>query len=230
MICGIMQPSYIPWRGAFDLIQRVDVYVFYDDVQYVKRSWRNRNRIKTASGTKWLTIPVQARGNITDGIPIRSIRLDAGQDWSRSHREQLHQAYRQAPHYRSQAGLLDRIYAEIPELLADFTIATTELLARALGIEDTRFVRSSELDVVGTGTDRVASIMEAVGADHLINGPTARGYTDEALLTSRGLSTEYIKYDYAEYPQLHGPYEPQLSVLDMMLMVGAQARHHLGSR
>jgi len=229
MNCAIMQPSYIPWRGSFDLIHKSDVYVFYDDVQYTKRSWRNRNRIKTPAGPRWLTIPVHARGNITEATPIHRIHIDDEQLWNVSHREKLHQCYRTAPHYARIAELLDRIYAQTTELLADFTIATTIAVARELGIGKTQFLRASELGVSGCGTERVLSILRRVEADHLINGPTARAYTDEKLLQREGITVEYMSYDYPEYPQLHGPFDGNLSILDLMLMVGPDAPRYIWS-
>nr|NIM01464.1 hypothetical protein [Acidobacteriota bacterium]NIM62675.1 hypothetical protein [Acidobacteriota bacterium]NIO59915.1 hypothetical protein [Acidobacteriota bacterium]NIQ86089.1 hypothetical protein [Acidobacteriota bacterium]NIT11605.1 hypothetical protein [Acidobacteriota bacterium] len=177
MICGITQPSYLPWRGFFDLLSRCEVFVWFDDVQYTRRSWRNRNRIKDSSAVRWLSVPVHAHGH-QEGLAIRDVRIDEATDWRRSHRESLHQAYRTAPHYGDCAPLLDELYADRFELLADFTIHTTTLLAQRLGIEGIRFVRSSELSVSGSGTERVVAIMQAVGAEHLVNGPTAKAYTD----------------------------------------------------
>lgn len=222
-----MQPSYVPWRGTFHLIQKAEVYVFYDDVQYTKRSWRNRNRIKGPAGPRWLTIPVHAKGSITERIPIHRIGIDWDTPWNRAHRDVLHQTYRRAPHYRRYAGLLDRIYATSAVLLADFVIETTVVLARELGIDKTRFLRSSQLPAEGGQTDRVLSILRLAGADHLINGPTARAYTDEGKLERAGITLEYMTYDYPEYPQMHGTFDAQLSILDLLLMVGPRAPDYI---
>src|SRR5690349_23027808 len=140
--CAIVQPSYIPWRGYFDLIRRVDLFVFYDDVQYDRRGWRNRNRVKTPNGTQWLTIPVQARGAQTEHLPINTIRT-AQDGWPQRHLETLHRLYGKAPHFDQYLPWLERVYADPPELLADFTIASTHDLAKMLGIATTRFMRSS---------------------------------------------------------------------------------------
>lgn len=230
MNVAITQPSYIPWRGAFHLIQRSDVFVFFDDVQYTRRSWRNRNRIKGPRDVRWLSVPVHSRGLHREGTPIHRIAIDWEQDWARSHREKIKQCYLEAPCYRSYEALLDRLYAGRPALLADFTIETTVALARELGIRHTRFLRSSELTVSGEKTERVLAILREVGATHFINGPTARAYTDEALLRRAGLSLEYMRYDYPPYPQLHEPFTPEVSILDLLFMVGKAAPRYIWDR
>src|SRR5512138_3045483 len=118
MNCVILQPSYIPWRGYFDQIYRADIFVFYDDVQYDKHGWRNRNRIKTTAGPQWLTIPVSSKGNTTSGLLLKDTRITWTQDWSRKHASTLRQSYSRAPHFAEYVGLLDEIYAKRPELLA----------------------------------------------------------------------------------------------------------------
>lgn len=227
MNCVILQPSYIPWRGYFHQMRKADVFVFFDDVQYTKKSWRSRNRIKGRERTQWLTIPVHARGSITNRTPIKDIRIDWTTAWNVYHREKLREYYERAPFYGPYSELLDRLYATRAERLADFTIASSIELARALSILDTRFVRSSELDAPGEGTGRVLSILRRVGASHLINGPTARAYTDESLLTAAGITIEYMRYDYPPYPQLAEPFDPQVSILDLLLMVGPDAPRYI---
>jgi hypothetical protein len=220
---AIIQPSYIPWRGYFHQIQKADVFIFYDDVQYDKHGWRNRNRVKTANGTLWLTIPVAARGNVVERTPIREIRCASG-DWGRKHWATLQQSYRRAPHFERYAPLLETFYARRDELLAELTIDLTQQLARQLGIEDTRFVRSSELEgITGSGTDRLLALLRAVGGRHFISGPTARNYIDEGKLADAGVTLEYMKYEYPEYAQLHPPYDPFVSILDLLFMVGPDA-------
>jgi hypothetical protein len=223
MECVINQPSYLPWRGYFHQIRKADLFVFFDDVQYTKRSWRNRNRITGPAGTRWLTIPVHAHGAITQGIPIHRIRIDWTTDWARSHREKIKQFYRKAPFYRRYEPLLDSFYSRRPERLADFVIDTTVELARELGIRDTRFVRSSELGIPGRGFERVLAILREVGATHFVNGPTAREYTDDDRLAEAGITVEYMSYEYPPYPQNTDPFDPQLSILDLMFMTGDDA-------
>jgi hypothetical protein len=225
--CVILQPSYIPWRGYFHQIEKADVFVLLDDVQYDKRSWRNRNRIKTANGTIWLTVPVRARGSMTEVIPINRIRIDNSRPWRRKHRAALHHGYSKAPFYRRYEPLLEAFYARKDDLLADFDIEFTVALAVELGISDTRFVRSSSLDVSGAKTDRLVRILKEVGATHYITGPTARRYLDEGALHREGLSVEYMTYDYPEYEQLHPPFDPNMSILDLLMMTGPEAPRYI---
>lgn len=227
MKCVILQPSYIPWRGFFDQIRRADVFVFYDDVQYDKHGWRNRNQIKTKQGKQWLTIPVIAKGAVSDGVLIRDVRIAPNSGWADKHHKTLKQSYAKAPFFAQQEPLLSEIYARKDTLLADLTIASTILLARALGIEHTRFVRSSELGVEGTKTGRLVAICQNVGADHYISGPSARDYIEPELFSAANIQLEYMSYDYPEYPQLHPPYDPAVSILDLMFMTGPRALEHI---
>jgi hypothetical protein len=221
--CVILQPSYIPWRGFFDLVHRADVFVFYDDVQYDKHGWRNRNRVKTAQGTKWLTIPVLSRGNVSEGLALKDTRIAWAEDWAKKHAATITQSYRRAPFFASYAPLVERFYAQRPELLCDFAIATTIELARVLEISGTRFVRSSELGVEGSKTGRLVEIVKRVGADLYLSGPSAKDYLDETLFRDAGVGVEYMAYQYPELDQLHPPYDPQVTVLDLLFMKGPEA-------
>lgn len=222
MRCVILQPSYIPWRGYFDLIHRADVFVFYDDVQYDKHGWRNRNRIKTPSGSQWLTIPVNARGAQRESIPINAIETfdDA---WARKHRDALVRSYAEAPHFARYRPWLEQTYAAPPRLLADFTIATTIELAAMLGITATRFLRSSELHAAGRRTDRLLDLLRKLGATHYLSGPSAKDYIESDKFAEAGIALEWMTYDYPEYPQLHPPFDPQVTILDLLFMTGDDA-------
>lgn len=227
MKCVILQPSYIPWRGYFDLIHRADVFVFYDDVQYDTRGWRNRNRIKTSHGPKWLTIPVRKRGAQTESIPINQIAIDDSSEWPRQHLAALTLSYAKAPYFEEYRAWLQRAYAAPPRLLADFTIDTTIQLAGMMGLDGTRFVRSSELAATGRKTDRLLAILRELGATEYLSGPSARGYIDAEKFAEARIGLEYMTYDYPEYPQLHPPYDAQVSILDLLFMTGRDAPHHI---
>src|SRR5437660_1068549 len=205
MKCAIIQPSYIPWRGYFHQMQKADVFVFYDDVQYDKHGWRNRNRIKTPGGSHWLTIPVNARGAQTKHIPISRIAT-APESWARKHLETLRLFYTAAPHFADYLPWLERVYADPPPLLADFTASTTIDIAGMLGITGTRFLRSSELGIGGGKTERLVNIARHVGASAYLSGPSAKSYIEPERFAEAGIALEYIEYDYPEYPQLYPPY------------------------
>jgi hypothetical protein len=222
----ILQPSYIPWRGYFDLIRRADVFVFYDDVQYDDGGWRNRNRIKTEQGSKWLSIPVRKHGASSQGIPILEIET-ADDDWPRKHLDALTRSYAKAPHFARYRDWLERTYASPPRLLADFTIATSIELAAFLGITSTRFLRSSELEVAGRRTDRLLAILRQLGATHYLSGPSAKDYIEEEKFADAGIALEWMVYDYPEYPQLHPPFDPNVSALDLLFMAGEDAGRYI---
>ena len=223
MNCVILQPSYIPWRGYFDQINRADVFVFYDDVQYDKHGWRNRNQIKTAQGRQWLTIPVHSAGVVDKSIPIKQVEIDWSKPWNTAHWKALTFAYGRAPFFRTYTSLLESFYQRHDIYLADFTIDLTVALARELGNQHTRFVRSSDLEANGQKTDRLVQILVQVGADRYISGPSARDYIENDKFASTGITLEYMDYNYPEYPQLHPPFDPNLSILDLLFMTGSDA-------
>jgi hypothetical protein len=223
----ILQPSYIPWRGAFDQIRRADIYIFYDDVQYDKHGWRNRNQIKTAQGKQWLTIPVHAAG-ATEGLLIKDAKMDWAKPWAKNHWKALTFAYSKAPYFRRYASLLEPFYQRADTLLADFTIDLTVALAREMGIVHTRFIRSSEIPgISGEKTERLIQILTTVGAKHYISGPSARDYIESDKFDEAGITLEYMRYDYSEYPQLYPPYDPYITILDLLFMVGDQALSYI---
>lgn len=223
MIAVILQPSYIPWRGYFDQIRRADLFIFYDDVQYDKHGWRNRNQIKTANGRQWLTIPVHSQG-VTGGVAIRDVQIDWRTAWPEKHLKALTSAYAKAPHFKQYLPVLEEFYGRHDACIAEFTIATTIRLARELGLEHAKFIRSSDLDGIdGHRTDRLIQILKKVGADRYISGPSAREYIEGAKFEEAGIRLEYMEYAYPEYPQLYPPFEPQVSVLDLLFMTGKDA-------
>jgi hypothetical protein len=224
--CAVIQPSYIPWRGYFDLIGRSDVFVFYDDVQYDKHGWRNRNRIKTANGPAWLTIPVRKKGNVERGVRIDEIEIASESGWNRKHLASLRQSYARAPHLDRYLPLLERHLEDPPELLAELTIALTIEIARELGYE-TEFRRSSQMELSGDRVERLLAVLGEVGADHYLSGPSAADYIDDETFAAAGVELEYASYDYPEYPQLHPPYEPQVSIVDLLFMCGPEARRYI---
>lgn len=226
MKCVVLQPSFIPWRGFFEQVHRADVFVFYDDVQYDKHGWRNRNRVKTANGTQWLTVPVHAKGTIDQGRQIREITIDWTARFAEKHLATLKQAYRKAPHFDRYIVLLEQAYEARPEHLAQLTMGLTETIARELGSK-TKFVRSSDLRAGGNPTERLVNIVKEVGCDQYISGPSAKDYLEEDMFAKANIGLEYQTYDYPEYHQLHPPFDPQVSILDLLFMTGSEAPRYI---
>ncbi len=223
MNCVILQPSYMPWRGFFHQVYKADVFVFYDDAQYDRHGWRNRNQIKTPRGAQWLTIPLKSIGAQWKEATICDMEISWDRNWSQTHFETLRHNYSKAPFFKHYQPMLQNWYSRQPERLADFTIETTIELARELGIRHTEFIRSSTLNSTGSKTDRLLQILQKVGAKHYISGPAAKDYLEIEKLDSCGISVEWMVYDYPEYPQLYPPFDPQLSILDLLLMTGGDA-------
>ena len=223
----ILQPSYIPWRGYFDQIRRADLFIFYDDVQYDKHGWRNRNQIKTSQGKQWLTIPVHSQG-VTKGVPIKDVRIDWSKPWPKKHLNALKYAYAKAPYFQTNLPWLETIYSRQDEFLANFTIDITFELSQKLGIKNTRFIRSSQIeDIQGQKSDRLIQILKEVGATHYISGPSAQGYIEVEKFLDAGISLEFMEYNYPEYTQLHPPYDPYVTILDLIFMEGENAANYL---
>ena len=227
MNCVILQPSYIPWRGYFHQIYKADVFVFYDDVQFDRRGWRNRNRIKTSDGAKWLTIPVYSKGHQTHSTPINRIRISWERSWNSDHWNTIRHSYSKAPYFQRYAPLLEDFYGRRPELMADFTIDLTIALAHELGIAGKRFLRASELRVSGSKTERLIGILQGLGATRYLSGPSAADYLDEDQFRSAGITLEYMVYDYPAYDQLYPPFDPQVSILDLLFMAGPHAPNYI---
>jgi hypothetical protein len=193
-------------------------------VQYDKRGWRNRNQIKTRQGKQWLTIPVYSRGAQTQNISINQIRIVWDNPWNEIHLKAIVQSYKKTPCFSHYLPLLEAFYQRHDEFLADFTIDFTIALARELGIANTRFVRSSEITGIdGQKTDRLIQILQAVGGTHYISGPSASDYIEEEKFDAAGITFEYMEYNYPEYPQLCPPFDPYVSVLDLLFMTGPEA-------
>ena len=219
----VLQPSYIPWRGYFHQMQKADVFVLYDCVQYDADGWRNRNQIKTAQGPLWLTIPVRAKGHTSVGTAIKDVPIDPAKPWRQKHWRTIEQSYAKAPHFKQHAEWLRAFYDRTDTLLADFTCDLTVAIARELGIAHTRFVRSGTMPLQGAKTDRLLSLLTQLGATHYISGPSARSYLDEGKFAAAGITLEYMQYDYPSYPQLHGPFAPNVSILDLLFNTGPDA-------
>ncbi|HEX2980889.1 MAG TPA: WbqC family protein [Anaerolineaceae bacterium] len=228
MKCVILQPSYIPWRGYFHQIYKADLFIFYDDVKYDKNGWRNRNRIKTANGVHWLTIPVRTPNLESNQTPICAVRPDWSRPWNQIHWETIRQAYCKAPYFHLYADWLEEIYRTRPIYLADFTIQLTVALTRALGIQHTQFMRSSEIENLhGAKTERLIELLTRIGATHYISGPSAKDYIQPELFNQAGISLEYMAYNYPDYPQLHPPFDPQVTILDLLFMTGPEALKYI---
>ena len=216
----VLQPGYLPWLGFFDQLRRSDVFVYYDDVQFDKHGWRNRNRIKGPKGAHWLTVPVLHKGRM--GQRIDEVEIDPKLPWARKQIETIRQFYAKAPfvgrYLPELEAVLDRNWGN----LVDLDIAVAEAMAGWLGLEREMF-RSSQLPVEGDRNLRLLSLCRHFGATRYLSGNAAQSYLDLDLFQTTGIDVEWQDYQHPVYPQLHGPFEPALSALDLVLNVGEEA-------
>lgn len=219
-----IQPSFLPWRGYFDIIHKVDVMVFYDDAQYDRRSWRNRNRIKTHSGSQWLTVPVCTKGNYTQ--PINAILIDNTSRWREKHLRAIHHNYHRATYFKTYFSLLEHAYEDAWSAISDLDIHLTKLIAQELNIE-AEWVLASELTLQSRRTDRLVQFCEVLQADHYLSGPTARSYIEPEKFARAGITLEYQVYDYPPYKQLHGAFDPHVSAIDLLFNCGPDSSWYI---
>lgn len=225
MRVGIIQSSYIPWRGYFDFIDDVDLFIFHDDLQYTKNDWRNRNKIKTDKGTIWLTVSVNY--NSTSQL-ICDTTIDYSHRWNQKHINQIKQYYGKAPYFSEYRNDLFDILQNKFLTISDLNITLCKWIMEKLCIK-TPLRFSSELSPIGKKTERLIGILKKVGATTYLSGPTAKDYLEEERFKQAGIGLEYKVYDYPEYPQLYGKFEPQVSVLDLLFNCGNDSRKYLKS-
>ena len=218
MICTIIQPSFLPWRGTFDLLKQADIYVVFDNVQYDKRGWRNRNIIKTQQGEKWLTVPVLTKGKYHQSV--KDTRIDNTQNWQKKIINTVSNAYAKAPYFHM-SEVIFSILAKRFEFLIDLNMDLLQSIISLLDI-DVNITFSSLFDVKSPNKiEKLINICKAVGANHYISGPTARNYIeDDVLFRKNNLVLEFKTYDYLPYPQLHGEFAPNVSIIDLLFNVG----------
>ena len=219
MKLAIHQPHYLPWLGYFAKWAAADLFVFLDTVQYEKNGWQNRNRIKTAAGARWLTVPVHARL----GTPIDAVGVDEAQPWRARHRRAIEDAYARAPHLPRHLDALRALFATEWPQLAPLAVATGEWLARTLGIA-TPARLASTLGVSATDpTERLIAICRTVGADTYLAGRDGALYMDREAFARAGITVQFQHYKHPAYAQLHGEFVPFLSALDLLLTHGDDA-------
>ncbi|MFJ2029973.1 WbqC family protein [Streptosporangium sp. NPDC087985] len=221
---AIVQSNYIPWKGYFDLIAGVDEFILLDEVQYTDRDWRNRNRIKTATGLRWLSIPLNRgpRSQLINEVTI------ADPNWSVVHWRVLTQAYRRAPYFDEFASALERLYRGCgSDRLSEINKHFLDGLCLILGIK-ANLRWSTDYETTGSKTERLVDLCQKAGACQYVTGPAARAYLDEGLFRRAEIEVRWFDYSgYPEYPQLHPPFDHRVSILDLIFNTGPNAVEHL---
>jgi len=224
---AVVQSNYIPWRGYFDLINSVDEFILYDDVQYTIRDWRNRNIIKTQNGPRWLTIPVEVKGKYFQKIKDTVI---SDTTWGRKHWASIIHNYSRAKYFLIYRELFKDLYLRSEDkLLSQINYRFIIAICQILGIRTT-ISRSMDYNLVGDKTDRLVHLCKQAGATAYVSGPSAKAYLDEDVFRNEGIAVAYI--DYSGYPDtgnLNPPFEPSVTIIDLIFNEGPSATGYMKS-
>lgn len=222
---AILQSNYIPWKGYFDIMNSVDEFILFDDMQYTRRDWRNRNRVLGPSGPQWLTIPVEVKGKYFQAIKDTHI---ADPSWSARHWKTLCSFYAGAPSFGFCAGVLEPLYADCSETrLSVINRRFLEAINSLLGITTT-LAWSMDYELVDGKTERLVGLCRQARATEYLSGPSARDYLDEDAFRAAGIGVKWMSYDgYPEYRQRRESFEHGVSVLDLLFNTGADAPHYM---
>jgi WbqC-like protein len=222
---AIVQSNYIPWKGYFDMIAAVDEFILYDDMQYTRRDWRNRNYIKTPRGLEWLTIPVDVKGKYLQ--KIRETRVSDPR-WAQGHWSTLVHNYSRARYFPQYRARFEELYLGCAEeMLSLINFRFIEAVCEILGIR-TKISWSMDYDLVEGKTERLVGLCKSAGATHYLSGPAARDYIDESLFGQEGIGVSYMDYTgYRPHTQLHGDFQHTVTILDLILNEGPEARRFM---
>jgi len=213
-VITIHQPDFLPWLGFFHRWAISDLFIMLDDVQFARRGWHHRDKIKTAHGVKWLTVPVKAKGRYSQ--QIREVEIDNDQDWQCKHLNIIYSNYREAPVFDMLYDQIEAIYYKKHNYLIDFNIHFLRFVASKLGIT-TPIDSASNYNVKSTSTQRLVDLVRSVGGTDYLTGLGSKDYLDESLFSRDNINVKWQKYQHPMYKQLHGDFIPMLSSLDFLM-------------
>jgi len=223
-IVGMTQSNYIPWKGYFDYINSVDEFYFYDDVQYTKQDWRNRNMIKSPDGTEWLSVPVGSkRSRLIYEVEITQ------HNWQRSHWGKITQYYKDAPYFKMYKEFFAEIYLKNTWTnLSDMNQTIIKKIAKELLGITTKFDDSRRFKLSGTKAERYIPLLKEVGCTTFLSGPSAKNYLTEETMEKEGIKLEWMNYEgYPEYHQLYPPFEHRVSIIDLIFNEGPNMQNYM---
>lgn len=216
MICAIMQPTYLPWLGYFELISNSDIFVFFDDVQFVKRSWHHRNKIKLHEGELMLSVPVLSKGK--SGQKINEVLIDNEGNWRKKHMQSIVLNYQKTRYFHDYIEELNNIYSNNYTHLLDLNVTLIKFLMDKIGIK-TKTMMSSELQVEGEKNEKIVGICKKVKADVLYDAAGAQDILDQVYFEQNNVKLVFQKYEHPVYRQ-HGKFVPYMSTLDLLFNEG----------
>jgi hypothetical protein len=222
---AIVQSNYIPWKGYFDMLAGVDEFILYDDMQYTRRDWRNRNQIKTPQGVQWITVPVLVKGKYHQ--KIRETEID-GHDWAADHWKSLSQNYRRAPHFEEIAAWVEPLYlGETYTHISQLNRSFIEAVSGYLGYK-TVISNSWDYTLLDGKSERLADLCAQAGGTEYISGPAAKDYIEESEFATRGIRLTWFDYSgYPEYPQLWGDFQHGVTILDLLFNCGKDSPQYM---
>jgi len=221
----ITQSNYIPWKGFFDSVNLADEFVFYDDMQFTRRDWRNRNQIKTKDGVKWLTVPVEVKGKYFQKIKDTTIS-DPG--WAKNHWDTITHNYSKAEYFKEYKDFFQELYmGKEYVLISDVNTTFTKAICKLLGIE-TKIRQSDEFELLEEKSERLVDICKKLNATDYYSGPAAKAYMDESKFENENIKIHYFDYSgYPEYRQLHGEFTHAVSIIDLIFNEGPDAKNFM---
>jgi hypothetical protein len=222
---AISQSNYIPWKGYFDSINMVDEFMLYDDMQYTRRDWRNRNKIKTKEGAKWLTVPVEVKGKYFQKI---NETLISDPKWGQDHWNSILHNYNKAPFFKDYKEIFEPLYLNSQEdHLSQVNYNFIKAVCDILGIT-TKISWSSAYELKEDRNERLVDLCIKTGASDYFSGPAAKAYMDESLFEKENIRVHYYDYSgYPEYHQLHGEFDHAVSILDLLFCEGPESKKYM---
>jgi len=223
MKVGIIQSNFLPWCGYFDFIREVDLFIIHDDLQYTKGDWRNRNKIKTPNGAKWITVPVKY---LHTNQLIEETAVDYSTPWAQKILNRIQDSYQRAPNFEPYFSELSNLLITRAASISDLNLRLIRWVCRHLDIQ-TPIKLSRNYQPSGAKTERLIGILQKVKATIYLSGPAAQSYLIPEMLESAGIKLEYKRYQYSEYEQLYPPFDPYVTILDLLFMTGKQASNYI---
>jgi hypothetical protein len=220
MKIGIHQPMYLPWLGIFDRIFKCDLFILLDNVPYSKNYYLNRNKIKTAKGWTWLTIPVLTKGNINK--IIKEIEIDNKSSWRKKHWMSIYYAYSTAPYFKDHSPFFEEFYQREWIYLAEISTSMIVYLLEALQIT-TPIIPASSMEISGKKDELLLNICKELGADEYLSGPDGRNYLNLELWNKNGIKVQFHDYNHPQYNQLYGKFQMFMSVIDLIFNNGPES-------
>ena len=216
MIVAVHQPQYLPWLGYFDKIRQADFFCYLDNVQFKKNEWQNRNRIKTAVGWQWLTVPVK----YSFGQKIDEVRIKNTTNWARKHLQALRSNYNRAPFYQSFIEMFEQIYDMEWKSINDLNIHLVEMFRQNIGLGHKPVARSSGMSLRDEPNDRLVDICKVLGADTYLAGAGGENYMDLDRFERQGIRVIFQQFDHPVYPQVFGEFQSHMSIVDLLFNCG----------